>query len=242
MMKRILFGLFACLLWSQSASAVLSVNNMGDVSVDASAGSVIVVFVAAFGGTSVTSVSLTTAGLSFTKRTAVSAGSFILEEWYAIAGSAIIADSWNITYSTGVAATFQAYVSLSGANTSTPFDVNGALPALGSNMTANVAPSLSVSTTNANTIILSALVNTDTTVSGANPAAGFTTISFKISNPRTDAQYKIVSATQSSFSVTWGAADTNTSATMAMIADAVQAAGGGAATTNKNLMMMGVGQ
>lgn len=210
----------------------LSVSNVGDATVNANAGDVIVVFISALASSPITvsSVSLTVSGLSFTKRAAItpfgSGVSFILEEWFAVAPTPIITDSWNITYGTPVSFPFQTYASIGGANTSTPFDVNGALPALGSNMTAAVAPSLPVSTTNANTIILSFLLDADA-AGPPSPAAGFTTISSGGSSIKNDSEYKIVSATQSSFSVTWGAADTNAGGPMGMIADAVQAAAGG---------------
>lgn len=252
MMKRLLFGLFACLLWSQSAWAVLSVSNSGavsgsSISVVGNANDVIVIYiytVSGGGSSDVTSLALLT-GEVFTKRTAITpynaGGLFItLEEWYFVA-TAPVSGVTNVIFSNTPAFVSISFISIGGANTATPFDTNGSLPALASSMPISVAPSLSISTTNANTILLGALVLSN--ASSADPGTGYTDfgyVSVTLSG-NSDGEYKIVSSTQSSTAVGWGASSTNPGIPMGMIADAVQAAGGGATASPKRTLM-GIGQ
>lgn len=248
-MKRLLIGLFACLLWSQSAWAVLSISNSsvnaGDATIVANAGDVVVITVPFFNVTSsdfISSLSLSN-GQSLIKRAAITpynaSGFFVMmEEWYLVATVPIINETTIITFNAGSTNYSTFSVSISGANITTPFDTNVSLPALGSNMTASVAPSLSISTTNANTILLGALIFS--AASSADPGTGYTDYGYVSHLLSSDGEYQIVSATQSSKAVNWGTSSTNSNA-MGMIADAIQAAGGGAAAP-KLRSLMGVGQ
>jgi hypothetical protein len=194
------------------------------ISVSANAGDVIVLFIG-MGGTSGTATvaSVSGGGLTWTKRAAITpftafGNSLGLEEWYAIAASAVSAQTITVTSNlTSSQSIDLGYVSISAANTTTPYDANGALPNLQSDQSGSPAVG-SISTTNANTILLSAIVGLF--LSSGNQPSGWTDLGVTIGIG--DAAYNIVSSAQSSASVSWASGGL---ANWGMICDAVQAAG-----------------
>lgn len=173
---------------------------------------VLVAMVSAYpgsGGVTVTGIT-DTAGLTWIKRKAIAPLSLPLwgdqvsaELWYAVASSVVT--------SLTVTATFSATASLgeitvsawSGVNTTTPWDTNASLTKTGTSTT-NTTPSLTgISTTAANTVLLAMMAPT---LSAPLPPAGWTTIDTTGLSAQDNA-YKIVSAAQSSITVSFGATD-----------------------------------
>ena len=114
---------------------------------------------------------------------------------------------------------------VSGADNTTPFDVNGSIPKSGHG--ASGTPTVSaVSTTAANTMLI-AVSNIDS--ARPNPGSGYTTIN-TTNTADQDSQYKVVSATQSSITVSFGG--TSSLFGWVMITDALQQAGAPPPTTN----------
>lgn len=212
----------------------LSVSNSGPsgstgssaatISISAAAGDVIALFAGLDGSTgSAVVTTVSGAGLTWVKRTAITpfsvAGQSLgLEEWYAVAGSLVSAQTITVNTSLTSGQTIDLqYIATSGADTTTPFDTNGALPNLQSSQSGSPANG-TISTSSANTILLSAIIGLG--ISSGNEPSGWTgtgsteTLSF--------AAYDIVSSAQSSTSVSWGSGGF---ANWGMICDAVQAAG-----------------
>jgi len=189
--------------------------------------------VVTFPNTGSSSIGIPTAtGLTFSQRGTTQTfvhsaqGSTIsVARFYALASSAF---SGNIACTFGAAAyTCYAAYGINGANLTTPFDANVSLPASVSNATMTaVAPSVSISTSNANDMLLALTVS-----GGTNSAAfpsGFTQIAY-ISEQNSayglnlTSAYETVSSQQSSSTIT----DTTSVAESMFIVDAIQAAGGG---------------
>jgi hypothetical protein len=170
-------------------------------------------------GATVSSVS-DTAGLTWKTRASITTGDIPTYTWYAIAGSAL-SDSITVTVSGTDYFTVIAF-GISGADTSSPFDTNTAVPASTSGGTILPEPSVSISTTGTNDMIIGivGLFNSPT----ATPGSGFTTIqATSAQTPSSLAEYQIVSSAESNFAV--DASDGGTNTPWTIIADAVVAPG-----------------
>ena len=170
-------------------------------------------------GTTVSSV--TAAGLTFTSR-ASSGGANPIEEWHATSAGAQTSLVITVNYAASAGfASVWAY-GVSGTDPTTPYDTNVSLPNTGA-----TAPR-TVSTSNANTFIIGAFRFNNT--SGPSAGTGYS-VTDASSGAYGLSEYKIVSSTQSSLSVTTSSdADSNGG-----IGDALQAAAGGVATINAGL-------
>src|SRR5437899_2530251 len=177
------------------------------------------VSVTAKGGTGINTPTAT--GLTFTLRK--SAGTTPkFATYYAIASSPLSAVSITATAS-GASYVIMNAFGVSGANTASPFDSNAAIPA--SNTGTGNSHSVTISTSNANDFLIGAVGIDDPTdaCSTATALGGFTKITDKGNVLRWGAsEYKIVSATQTSLSVTMSS-NCSSSSTWVMIGDAVQA-------------------
>src|SRR2546422_4685317 len=195
---------------STSVSSPLTTTNSNDV---------IYVSVTAKGGTGINTPTAT--GLTFTLRK--SAGTTPkFATYYAIASSPLSAVSITATAS-GASYVIMNAFGVSGANTASPFDSNAAIPA--SNSGTGNSHSVTISTSNANDFLIGAVGIDDPTdaCSTATALGGFTKITDKGNVLRWGAsEYKIVSATQTSLSVTMSS-NCSSSSTWVMIGDAVQA-------------------
>src|SRR5437870_985300 len=195
---------------STSVSSPLTTTNSNDV---------IYVSVTAKGGTGINTPTAT--GLTFTLRK--SAGTTPkFATYYAIASSPLSAVSITATAS-GASYVIMNAFGVSGANTASPFDSNAAIPA--SNTGTGNSHSVTISTSNANDFLIGPVGIDDPTdaCSTATALGGFTKITDKGNVLRWGAsEYKIVSATQTSLSVTMSS-NCSSSSTWVMIGDAVQA-------------------
>src|SRR2546425_1561059 len=195
---------------STSVSSPLTTTNSNDV---------IYVSVTEKGGTGINTPTAT--GLTFTLRK--SAGTTPkFATYYAIASSPLSAVSITATAS-GASYVIMNAFGVSGANTASPFDSNAAIPA--SNTGTGNSHSVTISTSNANDFLIGAVGIDDPTdaCSTATALGGFTKITDKGNVLRWGAsEYKIVSATQTSLSVTMSS-NCSSSSTWVMIGDAVQA-------------------
>lgn len=137
--------------------------------------------------------------------------------WYAVAASPLsscvitVPGNGNWTF-TGMTA-----MGISGANTTTPFDPNGASSGVANGV--STTPTVSgISTSNAHDILIGGVV-----ASGAGPptaGSGFTQLwNSGAVTPVLASEYEVVSATQSGISLTFGGLSTST---WAMLAAAVQ--------------------
>ena len=146
----------------------------------------VIIVVAACNGGPV--VSVTSPNLTFTRRGGTTGG-FCIEEWWAPSSGTLSAEQIKVTQTTSGVLAVTAF-GISGANTSTPYDTHSGLP-----VTANGSQP-SVSTSNANDIILGMFRLTSST---GTIGSGFSSIEngdFML------VEYKIVSSTQTSLSVT----------------------------------------
>lgn len=202
-------------------------------------------------GTTATVSSISGGGLTWIKRKqfTITTSNFDVgstEIWYAIAASPLTSQVITATLSTASTGAVITVFAVSGANTTTPWDINGSLPASGSDVTGtSTVPTItSVSTTNANTVLI-AYVTLPGNASGAltNPA-GFTLIaqsngfsgSPNFEGGAAQSAREIVSSTQAGISVAF-----STVANWAMVVDAIQAPGG-APTAPPMRSIMGVGK
>lgn len=220
----------------------------------ASINDVIVIYVTA-ANTSTTIPTLNTptaTGLTFTLRSSTSGNvatnnGMILSSYYAIASSAL--SSVVITATTSASADTITLVAfgVSGANTSTPFDTNGSLPATAQNLTSTgtTAQITGVSTNSSNTMIIAGFTQQSNSFSSfPGPAAGYTAINY-VNNSGTSAfnpmtsEYEVVSATQSSATVTWTNFETS-AVRWFMLTDAIQQASSGSAKSS--ITMTGAGK
>jgi hypothetical protein len=112
------------------------------------------------GGTSAVSDA---ASLSWTKR---AGGTGIIQEWWALSVGILTADTITLSCSAGGGTVAGAAFGVNNANTTSPFDPNGAIPVIGT------SSAVAISTTNSNTFMFA----TYNTASLCTPAAGWTTI------------------------------------------------------------------
>ena len=268
-MKRLILFLFA-LLWATSAWAALARDGtpvQGHIAGAAAS----TVASAAFTNTNTTAVVLAFVGIADGTNTrtvsslacgsltlALVTGSRIqgvtssfnhgdLEVWYAVeSGTALTSQTCTATLSGTATSADILIIAFSGENTTTPFDTNGSLPVTASNLSGVAsAPSVTISTTNANTVLLTAgQVPGAAWNSGSAPTypTGFTgyfvsgfTGSPNFYNNDMAVAYEIVSSAQSSTAVAFGTTSINWLDT----GDAVRIAG--AAATLCTRSMMGVG-
>jgi hypothetical protein len=163
--------------------------------------------------------SVTAAGLTFVQRSSKSIGTPTyqdLEVWYAIAASPLTAKVITVNLSGNTDDASLVGFGVSNANTVTPWDTNGALPATAIGNPGTTPTATGVSTTNPNDMILGFQgngngVSTSATVETA--GAGYTLIGNNDNEGATNAEdaaaeYKVVSSTQSSVSVAFGTATT----------------------------------
>ena len=167
-----------------------------------------------------TNLTVSGCGLTWTRwEYAYDTASREVDLWYAIASSplsactiteTVAAGFWNVTGMTAMG--------ISGANTSTPFDPNGASSGIAHGATSN--PTVSgISTSNAHDILIGGVV-----AAGSGPptaGSGFTQLWNSGSvTPVLASEYEVVSATQSGISLTFGGLSGSTN--WAMLAAAVQ--------------------
>lgn len=123
-------------------------------------------------------------------------GSATIETWWAKAPSPVTGDTITVSYTASPTVPWRiAAVGVTGANLTTPFDINAGAPAF----TSGTASSLTntISTTNPNTLLLAFLRDTDATALGTvTRPSGFAQI--LATGSYADFSYKIVSSTQSS--------------------------------------------
>lgn len=154
--------------------------------------------------------------------------------FYTTSAAPLSSDSISVSFP-GLAGRIVAFA-VSGANTTTPFDANGSLPAeKDTNGTGATSLAItSLSTTTANDLLIASL---RTCGGGTSPGtitlpSGFTEI-FSIGSSSTDASYDILAGTLSSATETYSWA---TSTQNLMLFDAIRPVGGGAPSTNNFFM------
>jgi hypothetical protein len=189
---------------------------------------VVVDFGWASGGAAASVSSITDgAALTWTKRKYVAAGSQnVMEIWWAYSSGILSADSITVNYNNPSNAVVTVLVfGVNGADTSAPWDTNVSLPA--SVTTGTNTPSVSgVSTTAGNTMLLGIYGSNSVGVAPTAAGSTFTIIddsfqAFSGQGSGAAAEYKVVSASQSSVSVAFAA--TSGSAGGTMLADAIKA-------------------
>ncbi len=165
-----------------------------------------------------------------------------LELWWALATNPLSAVT--ITANLSAAATDAQIIAfgVNGANLSTPFDVNASASIHNSNLTlsGSVCSVPGLATTNPDTMLISAWGSGGTGFLLNDPGAGFTFLDGHSAQAYAGAaaEYDIVSAAQSAFTVPWGA---TTFTNWIALADAIQAASGGAPARTPTLTLMAVG-
>ena len=262
-MRRFIAALIVVCIWASPAFAVLTIDGTpvsGIISgaatttvasaafTSSNSNDVVIALVTPIDTATVSSIS--GGGLTWIKRVAftITTSSFDVastEEWYAIAASPLTSQVITATLSGPATAATITIFAISGANTTTPFDVNVSLPATNSDVTGtSTAPTVTgISTTNANTFLISFVHLPGNGVTLTEPA-GFTRIlavngfsgSPTFKNDWGQSGREIVSSTQSNISVAY-----STVANWAMLVDAVQAAGA-ASTLPPQRAITGVGK
>ena len=149
-----------------------------------------------------------------------------VDEWWAIASSPLSSDTISLGES-GKSAhdTVAIAIAISGANPTNPFDSHIGLPYTNTGTSTTTTPSVTgVTTSNANDLILgiTGYTGTSTNITAATGYTLVTSQTYSTSQQWGAAEYKIVTATQSSATVTWG--NNPGSNNWAMIVDAVQRA------------------
>ncbi len=231
-MKKIILALLLFLLGANPALAVLAVDttagpNAGgvcgnNISLTTGGTNRLIILHVSF-GTTASGVSVSdTAGLTWTQRASEIQATTGIQEWWAKAPSTLSSDTITVNC-TSSGLSFIA-IAISGADTTTPFDTNGSVPA--HNQSAgSTSASLTISTTNANTLLLAILRGAGSLGTITGPS-GFTSVGpATTSSPR---YYKIVSSTQSSVAVAYSWTN---SVANGYIVDAIQAPAA-AATSN----------
>ncbi|HUI01268.1 MAG TPA: hypothetical protein VLX56_06530, partial [Nitrososphaerales archaeon] len=211
---------------SSSVSASLTTTNSNDVII-LSAGT-------SSSSATVSSVS-DTGGHSWTHRASESGNPSVeVEEWYTTASSPLSSDSITVTWSGAGDNTFSAF-GISGVNTASPFDSNGALPAKSTGT--STTPSVTVSTSNANDMVFGLLANEHTSAAVCHTetdGTGFTDTGATqcatggSASQNNDQEYEVVSSTQTNLAIPF-TTSSGGSNQWAMIGDAV-VAGSGSAT------------
>ncbi len=205
---------------TNSVSASLTTTNANDV-------------IVLFTGTSTSSTTVSSikdaGGHAWTHRqTKTGSPSVEEEEWYTVASSPLSADSITVTWSATGDNVFTAF-GVSGANLVTPFDPNGSLAATATGTTAS--PSVSVTTSNANDLIVGMLANEHTSAAVCHTEAYGTGFSEFLAESalgantcmNSDEEYETVTATQSGLAIPF-TTSTGGSNQWAEIGDAVEAA------------------
>lgn len=211
---------------STVASAAFSTTASNDV---------VIALITTSNATASTVSSISGGGLTWTKRKqfTILTSSFTtgsIEEWSAVAASPLTSQVITANLSiTALSATISVFA-FSGGNTTTPFDVNAALPATNSDVTGtSTIPTVSaISTTNANTALIAFVSTPGAAGSALTDPASFTQLIFNNGFSGTpnflggaaQSDYRIVSSTQSGISVAY-----STVTNWGMLVDAVQMAG-----------------
>ena len=176
--------------------------------------------------------SVTATGLAFAHRStgSINASPYTeTEVWWAAAASALSSKTITVTLSGSIDDASIVAFGVSGANTATPWDANGALPATATGASSANPTVNGVSTSNANDMLLGftglSLPGSGTPATET-AGAGYTLIQTQVNGGATGAseaaaEYKVVAATQSSVSVAFATANTN----WIMTGDAIQASG-----------------
>ncbi len=165
---------------------------------------VIVALVGHYGGNSVMSDA---DDLNWTERATISG----MDEWYAVANCPLSSDTITMTTRSGGGYTGFNVFAVSGANTNNIFDPNGGLPAT------SATTSVSISTSNANDFIFSAMTDYNGIASSA--GAGWTEIDGSNANGGYFSEYQTVSALQSNLTASF---IENYPGGEAMIGDAIE--------------------
>lgn len=160
----------------------------------------------------------------------------LIEVWWAKAAAALTSQTITVSFSTDFNAASIDITAWNGCDQTTPWDVNGSLPALAASATFNVAsvPTVTgVSTTNANTVLIALMGNQDATPPTA--GSGYTldygnTNGNTFTNETIGVEHKIVSSAQSSVSVPFAGSVQD----WLMVVDALQAASAAAAAVPYN--------
>jgi len=175
--------------------------------------------------------SVAASGLTFAHRSSGSINSSPyteMEVWYAAASTPLSSVTITATLSGSIDDASLVAFGVNGANTASPWDSNGALPKTATGTASGNPTVTAVSTSNANDILLGF---TGLALAGAGTpavetaASGYTLIQTQVNGGGTGAseaaaEYKVVSATQSSISMAFATANTN----WIMTGDAIQQA------------------
>lgn len=211
-------GSTGALTESSSVSASLTTSSSNDVII-LSAGT-------SSPAASVSSI-VDSASLAWTHRaTETGPTSVEMEEWYAVASSPLTSDSITVSWSGSGDNTFEAFA-ISGADISSPFDPNPALPAVATGTGNN--PSVTISTSNANDIVFGLLANehqsafchTETTGGGFTDTGAAQSCALGSgSSQNSDQEYRIVTSTQTNLAASFTTSNGGSNE-WAMIGDAV---------------------
>ena len=173
-----------------------------------------VVIVYAFSANTGVTMSVSGASLTWNVRTSyVFTGYGTMYEFYAIAPSTLTSTKITVTQSKSDSLDVIAF-GISGANTASPFDPSITSPPIATG--SSTSPSVSVSTSNANELILGFLATQGNPSKTAD--SGFTLIKTTTISPSSSAEQKIVSSIQSNFPVGY---TLGTSEHWAIIGDAI---------------------
>ncbi len=229
-MRKLLLGLLFCLL-TNPAFAFLAIDGTATASsststcvmtlTTTSANDMIVVFVTDSVNTD-TVLSVTATGLTFTNRKQLSwgaAGVSTAEEWSAPSSGILTSKTITVTMNTQAAYSNRCNVfGISGANTTTPYDVNVSLPASAQFVDSTKNISATISTTAPETMLIG-FVGAAGGVAGIVRPSGFNQIVNGGTN--SDPSYKVVTDPLSSVSEQWTWTATTTA--RFLILDAIQA-------------------
>lgn len=205
-----------------TCSVVLSTTKTNDV--------IVAVFVAekpASGPPSVSSVS-STSGLTWHKRLSVVSNVTDVEVWWAYAPSVVTSETITATYNMSIDDFSGIAFGVNGCDQTSPWDPNSSLP---QTMVANgSSPSMTASTTNANTFMIEGIGTGNNATNYNTPPAGWTFVAGTkngggLQYSAVGAACKGFTSAQSSLTVTWGGAISNTNGGAAFL-DALQAPSG----------------
>lgn len=208
---------------SASSNIVTSVKT----SLSTTYSSDVIFCIVAGNGTSQIPTITDSSGLTWTQRSSAQSttNNYFVFEFYALANNPLSGDQIKASIASAANMRIVSF-GISGAKTSSPFDVN---PVIASGIY-STQPSVSISTTNSNDMILGLLIE------GGSPTitqgSGFSTIASVAFGPEVFGEYQTVSSLQSNLAVGASASPNND---WAIIADAIQAApsgGGGGGTTS----------
>ena len=209
MVFRLFALLFLLMLLPQTAFATAitldgsAVNNASPVSLTTTKTNDEIFLYIAYSTATSPSVS-DTARLTWTKRSTATNSTLSIDVWYAFSAAALTSDSIAFSGYTFPYATNPRPVAfgINYANTSSPYDNNGSLPASAGYALSTTCVVSGISTSNANDMLLGVVL---TNASGVAAPTGFTSIN---GNSIFNVSYKIVSSTQSSLSSSFSTAAT----------------------------------